>query len=150
MRGGQDGKQLWRFDVPDGVIEGPAVDRGQVYFGCRDGHCYCVGRHDGRLRWKHDMGSPVVATPALASCSCCGVTNSVYAVARDGKVCCLDPASGQPMWQYDQFSAAELISPPVVTVEGGPQGDRRAIYFGAGVNGSTQAVLYCLKDQWQD
>jgi outer membrane protein assembly factor BamB len=146
----QDGKQAWRFDVPDGVIEGPAVDRGQVYFGCRDGHCYCVGRQDGQLRWKHDMGSPVVATPALAACSCCGVTNSVYAVARDGKVCCLDPAGGRPMWQYEQFSAAELISPPIVTVEAGPQGDRRAVYFGAGVNGSTQAVLYCLKDQWQD
>jgi outer membrane protein assembly factor BamB len=144
-----DGKQAWRFDVPDGVIEGPAVDRGQVYFGCRDGHCYCVGREDGRQRWKHDMGSPVVATPALVSCSCCGITNSVYAVARDGKVCCLDPASGRPMWQYDRFPAAELISPPVVTVENSPQGDRRAIYFGAGVNGSARAVLYCLKDQWQ-
>jgi hypothetical protein len=41
----------------------------------------------------------------------------------------------------------------VVTVEAGPQGDRRAVYFGAGANGangSTPAVLYCLKDQWKD
>jgi outer membrane protein assembly factor BamB len=146
----QDGKQAWRFDVPDGVIEGPAVDRGQVYFGCRDGHCYCVGRQDGQLHWKHDLGSPVVATPALAACSCCGLTNSVYAVGYNGKVCCLDPTNGRPMWQYEQFPVAQLISPPVVTVESTPHGDRRAIYFGAGVNDSAQAVLYCLKDQWQD
>jgi outer membrane protein assembly factor BamB len=147
----RDGKQLWRIDVGDGVLEGPAVDGGQVYFGSRDGHCYCVGRNDGRLRWKHDLGSPVVTSPALASCSCCGVTNSVYAVGRDGKVCCLDPSSGRPMWQYDKFLApAFLLSPPAVAVERTPQGDRRSVYFGAGIIGNTQVVLYCLKDQWKD
>ena len=144
----RDGQEAWRYDVSDGVIEGPAVDGGQVYFGCRDGHCYCVARKTGQLRWEHDLGSPVLATPALAACSCCGVTNSVYAVGRDGKVCCLDPASGDVMWEYAKFPAAELISTPVVTVEASPQGDRRAIYFGAGINGGEQAALYCLKDQW--
>jgi outer membrane protein assembly factor BamB len=146
----RDGKPAWRYDVPDGVIEGPAVDRGQVYFGCRDGHCYCVGRRDGQVRWKYDLGSPVIATPAAAPCSCCGLTSSVYAVARDGKACCLDAADGRLMWQYDRIPAAEVLSPPVVAVERGPDGDRRAVYFGAGVNDSAQAVLYCLRDQWKD
>jgi len=145
----KDGTQLWRFDVPDGVIEGPAVDGGQVYFGCRDGHCYCVGRADGRFRWKHDLGSPVIATPATAACSYCGATNSVYAVARDGKVCCLDVTNGHVLWQYDVVPAAQLISPPVVLVQRTPQGDRRALYFGAGLNASTQLALYCIEDQWQ-
>jgi outer membrane protein assembly factor BamB len=146
----KDGKELWRADVPDGVIEGPAVDGGQVYFGCRDGHCYCVGRADGRVRWKRDLGSAVIATPAVASCSCCGITNSVYAAARDGKVCCLDPGSGRVMWQYEQFPAAQLMAPPVVTVEHTAQGDRRAVYVGAGLGGSSQLALYCLEDQWTD
>src|SRR5262249_47743169 len=78
----RDGKQRWRFDVGDGVLEGPAVDQTQVYFGSRDGHCYCVGRDDGKLRWKHNLGSPVIASPAVATCSCCGLTTSVYAVSR--------------------------------------------------------------------
>jgi outer membrane protein assembly factor BamB len=151
-----DGKPVWRFNAPDGVIEGPAVDGGQVYFGCRDGHCYCVGRDNGQLRWKHDLGSAVIATPGLAACSCCGVTNSVYAIAAGDaekgvgpRVCCLDPASGRLLWQYNQFPGAVVISPPVVTVEHTPEGDRRAVYFGASVNQSAQAVLYCLMDQWQ-
>jgi outer membrane protein assembly factor BamB len=144
----EDGKQVWRFDVGDGVLEGPAVDAGQVYFGSRDGHCYCVGRHDGLLRWKHQMESPVIAAPALAACSCCGVTNSIYAVARDGRACCLDPADGRPMWQRD-FPSAQLHSPPVVTVEHTAQGDRRAVYFGAAILGNNQVMLYCLEDQWK-
>jgi outer membrane protein assembly factor BamB len=146
----KDGQQLWRFDVPDGVIEGPAVDHGQVYFGCRDGHCYCVGRHDGQLRWKHDLGSAVVSSPALAACSCCGLTNSVYAVGHGGRVCCLDPWSGRVMWQYDGLPGAAVIATPSVAVEPGPDGDRRFVYLGAGINADAQAVLYCLKDQWKD
>ncbi|HEX5273461.1 MAG TPA: PQQ-binding-like beta-propeller repeat protein [Gemmataceae bacterium] len=144
-----DGQQVWRFDVGDGVLEGPAVDAGQVYFGSRDGHCYCVGRDDGRLRWERDLGSPVVASPALAVCSSCGTTNSVYALARDGRAACLDSASGRVMWQRE-FSAAQLLSPPVVTVEHTPQGDRRSVYFGAGILGNNQIMVYCLEDQWKD
>ncbi len=153
----QDGKPSWRFDVPDGIIEGPAADGAQVFFGCRDGHCYCVGRGDGQLRWRHDLGSPVVASPSLAACSCCGLTNSVYAISAGDlekgiapKVCCLDAATGRLMWHYDQFPTAVVISKPVVTVEPGRDGDRRAVYFGASINMSTHAVLYCLKDQWKE
>jgi outer membrane protein assembly factor BamB len=145
----KDGQELWRFDVPDGVIEGPVADAAQVYFGCRDGHCYCVGRGDGKLRWKHNLGSPVIATPALAACSCCGLTNSVYAVARDGRVCCLDPAGGRLLWEHNGFPSAQTIAPPVVTVERTPQGDRRAVYFGAGLAANTQVALYCLEDEWK-
>jgi outer membrane protein assembly factor BamB len=145
----EDGKPIWRYDVPDGVLEGPAVDGGQVYFGSRDGHCYCVGRDDGLFRWKRDLGSPVVAPPALAACPACGSTNSVYAVARDGRAACLDAASGRVMWQRD-FPAAQLLSAPVVTVEHSQLGDHRSVYFGAGILNNNQIMVYCIEDQWKD
>jgi outer membrane protein assembly factor BamB len=144
-----DGKPIWRYDVGDGVLEGPAVDGGQVYFGCRDGKCYCVGRDDGRPRWQRDLGSPVVAPPALAACSVCGTTNSVYAVARDGRVACLDVATGRMMWLRD-LPSAQLLSPPVVTVQHTPQGDHRSVYFGAGILGNNQVMVYCIEDEWKD
>jgi outer membrane protein assembly factor BamB len=144
-----DGKEVWRYDVGDGVLEGPAVDGGQVYFGSRDGHCYCVGRDDGLFRWKRHLGSPVVASPALAACSTCGVTNSVYVVARDGRAACLDSATGGVMWQRE-FPSAQLLSPPVVTLEHTPQGDRRSVYFGAGIFGNNQVMVYCLQDEWKE
>jgi len=161
----REGKEAWRFDVPDGVIEGPAIDleRGHLYFGSRDGHCYCVGRHDGRLRWKHDLGSAVVASPALAMCSACGVANSVFAIASGDpdkrvppRICCLDPLTGRKLWEYDEFPDAQVISPPAVTVEHSPEGDRRTVYFGATIHIKpadpldNQVVLYALKDQWKE
>jgi outer membrane protein assembly factor BamB len=161
-----DGKEAWRFDVSDGVIEGPAIDldRGQLYFGSRDGNCYCIGRHDGRPRWKHDLGSAVVASPALAVCSCCGVVNSVFAISSGepdrripSRVCCLDPLDGHELWQQPfQIPDARVISPPAVTVERTPEGDRRTVYFGATIDikpadpTDNQVVLYALKDQWKE
>ena len=147
----RDGKQVWRYDVSDGVLEGPVVDAGQIYFGSRDWHCYCIGRYDGQFRWKYDVGSPVVAPPALGACSLCGGTNSVYAIGRDGKVCCLNTASGRLMWEYDKFAPAKLLSAPVVFVEHTAQGDHRSVYFGAGgVNNYEQMVLYRLEDLWKE
>jgi outer membrane protein assembly factor BamB len=145
-----EGAHLWIRAVPDGVMGAPAVDQAQVYFGCRNGRCYCLSRSNGQPRWSYDLGSPVIAGPALAACACCAQSSSVYVVARDGKVCCLDPISGRLMWQYDRFSSAQLLSPPVVTVERTPQGDRRGIYFGAGLAGNSQVALYCLEDVWKD
>ena len=44
-----------------------AVDRGTVYFGCRDSFFYALDAATGKLRWKHDEhGSWVVASPAIS------------------------------------------------------------------------------------
>jgi outer membrane protein assembly factor BamB len=147
----EDGKRLWRFDgVADGVLCRPAADAAAVYFGCRDGNVYCLGRSDGRLRWKRDMGSPVVASPALARCSHCPASVSLYAAGVDGRFCCLDPQAGSVQWTHDVTKfAAQLMSSPAVVAERTSSGERRRIYFGAGVNGGANPVLYCLEDEWK-
>jgi outer membrane protein assembly factor BamB len=145
-----DGAVLWRHDLPEAVIEGPAVDAWQVYVGCEDGSCYALGRHDGKPRWKYDLGSPVSATPALAACSCCGQTDGVFAAGSGGKVVCLDPVTGRPFWEK-VFPGSHLSSMPVVALERARDGekevDRRFVYLGAGMSGDAQAAVYCLKDQ---
>jgi outer membrane protein assembly factor BamB len=139
------------------VLEGVVADRGQVYFGSRDGRCYCLGRGDGKLRWNYEFGTPVIAAPALAPCSCCGVTTSVYVVSRGDperqvrpRACCLDAATGRALWEHSAFPGGYLISTPVVAVEPSPEGDRRFVYFGGDLDGHSQVALYCLKDQWQE
>jgi outer membrane protein assembly factor BamB len=156
------GKRYWRYDVPDGVLDRPAVDRESVYFGSRDGHCYCVERDKGQLRWKQDLGSPVVTAPAVAR-SLYGVavgrdgtsycpTTAVYAVGAAGVVCCLDPASGAPQWSFDvakhSNTRPELFSSPQVTVLRDAKGERRLLYFGTGLDNfqSKAAALYCCED----
>jgi outer membrane protein assembly factor BamB len=161
----QTGKRQWRYDVPDGVLDRPAVDRERVYFGSRDGHCYCVDRREGQRLWKAELGSPVVAAPALAR-SLSGVvegrdgsgyfpTTGVYAVAAAGIVGCLDPRTGKEEWRFDVASHSgalpELFSSPAVAVLRDGTGERRLIYFGAGLNNgqSKAAALYCYEESLQ-
>ena len=149
----RDGKRLWYFErVKDGVHTRPAVDAHHVYFGSRDGHVYCLDRRRGTLVWKKDLQSPLVASPALARCSCCDATTSLYIAAFDGGVYCLDPDSGDIFWQHMELTgySALQLSAPVVEVQRSKGGDRRRIYLASGVNGNAQAVVYCLEDLWQE
>ena len=150
------GQTVWRYDVPDGVLDRPGVDRHGVYFGSRDGHCYCVDRRTGRLRWKYDLGSPMVTAPALARAPDCGAVTSVYAAGSGGRVCCLDPDSGTADWTLDLGKQVkgepELLSSPAVAVSRADGGERRQLFFGAGIKSpvSETAVLYCHEDRLDD
>jgi outer membrane protein assembly factor BamB len=147
----QAGAETWRCPVGNGVLDRPAVDDTSVYFGCRNGHVYCLDRSDGKRRWKTDLGSPAVAAPALAQW--CAQTRSVIAVATGGKICCLDPQSGVIDWTYDLSDRQpHLSAAPKVVTSRAADGERRQIYFGAGLGSvvSGQAVLYCLEDKMTD
>src|SRR5262249_34488183 len=78
------GECVWQYEATDAVLCRPTLDSKSVYFGSRDRHLYCVSREDGSLRWKRDLGGPLVAPVALASCSCCGAVTSLYALTGDG------------------------------------------------------------------
>ncbi|HJT78433.1 MAG TPA: PQQ-binding-like beta-propeller repeat protein, partial [Gemmataceae bacterium] len=164
----ETGRLIWRCDVPDGVLSRPAVRRHDVCFGCRDHWCYCLDRRDGHLRWKHDMGSPVVAAavnkadPASAASAAAQwpgyltLTNSVYAVSSEGRVCCLDAESGSADWAVEVGTAerakAQCFSSPAVVVTRAPDGERRQVYFGAGLTTplGTTAALFCYEDRYEE
>ena len=150
------GQTVWRCNAPDGVLDRPGVDRHRVYFGSRDGHCYCVDRRTGKLRWKYDLGSPVVTAPALARAPGCGAVTGVYVAAAGGRVCCLDPETGTADWTLDVGQQVkgepELLSTPAVVVSQEAGGERRQLFLGAGVKspvGET-AILYCHEDRLDD
>lgn len=147
------GTRRWQFDARDGIHVKVAADRSQVYFGSRDGHCYCVGRLDGQLRWKRDLGSPVVASPALADCTCCGGSASVFVAASAGQVYCLDASTGRVDWSFDVAKdsgsppeATNLFSSPGVTVRRDGHADRRRVYLGCGLDNNARGAVYCLED----
>jgi outer membrane protein assembly factor BamB len=136
------GRQVWRYDAPDGVLVKPALDGQRVYFGSRDGCCYALERGAGRLVWKQDVRGPVVAAPCL-----CG--GRLYVAAGEGRLYCLGAADGRPLWTFDVAAHSRtrprLFSAPVVVPE---DGGRRRIYFGAELRNpvSSAAMLYCLED----
>jgi outer membrane protein assembly factor BamB len=140
------GTEQWRVNLSNGVLNRPVVDPFRVYFGCRDGFCYCVDRKDGQLRWKNDLGSPVLASPALFRCPECG-TARLYAMGTAGRFRSFDPETGFVFWTFDLEKGALAGSAPFVAVHRTPQGERRRIYFGAGLNDGSVAPVYCLEDK---
>jgi outer membrane protein assembly factor BamB len=54
----------WVNERMTNVMAAPAVTRGQVFFGGRNGVVHAVDASSGRLVWKRDIGAPVV-TPVM-------------------------------------------------------------------------------------
>jgi outer membrane protein assembly factor BamB len=147
------GKEHWRFDLPNGVIEKPAVDADHVYVGCRDMQVYCLGRFDGKERWRRFLESPVIAAPVPVKASDSDLTRSVIVTATGGKVAALHPHDGGAQWTYslagDTFDQRpHLSSTPRVVTTSTETEERRRIYFGGGPYdmNSRKAAVHCLED----
>jgi outer membrane protein assembly factor BamB len=142
------GKEIWRFEVPNGVLDKPAVDAHSVYFGCRDGHVYCLRRSDGKPRWKAKLDAPVIASPVVAHCPGYDQTAHVFALSTAGKLVCLNPATGDAHWTLPLTDkSAHFSATPSVAVTRTDAGDRREIYV-AGSLGDVpgRPVLYRIED----
>jgi outer membrane protein assembly factor BamB len=129
---------VWQYDVADGVLAQPVVDQASVYFVSRDRHCYALDRGMGKVQWARDLGSPVVAAPALAGSYLC-VTSSQGLVYR------LSADTGDVLATYDvaKYTRAKpwLFSSPA-TADG-------HVWFGVGLDdfvGGMVPRLYCLKE----
>jgi len=157
------GQRLWRTDakqVRDGVHVRLATDGTHVWVASRDQRVVCLSVADGKTVWERDLGSPIVASPALvpdlmASASLGlgqptrnGAESTSLVVATTfGLVYSLDPATGEPQWTFDagESAVADVVSSPAVVVSLDPTGERRRIAFGATLNGN-KGVLFCVED----
>jgi outer membrane protein assembly factor BamB len=141
------GKRVWRYDVPDGVLGGVCVDEQYVWFAARDGFCYCLDRHKGVLIWKTDLGSAVVASPALVDQ---GRSKGLYVASSGGLVSRLDARTGKIDWTFDVAQdagqPAAIFSSPLVQRREDRPGESRFIWFGCGLGEFTHGFLYCLEE----
>jgi outer membrane protein assembly factor BamB len=143
------GKEIWpAFKCGDGVLHGLAVDADNIYFGCRDGHCYAVDRKTGKERWKVALGSAVIAAPVLARSPKDGSTQGVFCIGSEGQIVCLDPQTGKADWRYTELEKAAplMVSTPAVVVDETDKGCERRLYFGACFDGLATAALCRLQD----
>jgi outer membrane protein assembly factor BamB len=141
------GRELWRYEVPNGVLKKAVVAGERVCFGCRDGWCYCLDRKTGSLNWKNNLASPIVASPVLFGCRHDG-TERLCVLGSAGRVRCLDPASGSVHWTYDLGPSTFLSSSPQAAAIPTALGERRRLYFGAGLGGQAGVpAIFCLEDK---
>ncbi len=147
----RSGRELWRYAVPDGVHAQALVSGTDVYFASRDQHCYCLDAESGRLRWKRDLGSPIVTAPVLATGGRDGLKSRLYVAAGGGIVWSLDPSTGLPQGMHDLSTEAngyaQILSTPAVVLNQGELGQRWRLYVGCGLGAFPMTpVLYCLDD----
>lgn len=148
-----DGSEVWKQKLPDGVLGPLGADRRHLYFGCRDGSVYCLHRHDGALAWRRDLGSPVVAGPALdVAARLESLASRLYAVSIGGQLVCLEPATGQLLWSKDLVERTrvpvEVIATPALEPTydaGGREGWR--LYVGLTMVGAARiGELHCYQE----
>jgi outer membrane protein assembly factor BamB len=71
----------------------------------------------------------------------------LYVLGSVGRVRCLDPDTGAVRWTFDLGAGTYLSSDPAVAASRSPGGERRRIYFGAGLNYLTFPGVFCLEDK---
>lgn len=88
------GQPVWKFECqpsifafspyrtkPQALTGSPVVTGDVLYFGATDGFLYALNARTGQLRWKYNLGAPVLSTPAISG-------NALYIAAFDGNVYC--------------------------------------------------------------
>ncbi len=137
-----EGKVIMERVTFDDALHVTAAD-GRVYFGSSVDHqVHCRRADTGETIWTFFTGGPVRLAPTLAE-------GRVYFGSDDGRVYCLDGATGQPIWQLragpaDEWMLArgEMISRwPIrtnVLVRDG------TAYFGAGIFPHEEVYLYAV------
>ncbi len=140
---------VWAHEVPGGVHTQPIVDEMHVYFGCRDGHCYCLNRFTGKVVWKRLMKSPsnnnapcpIVSSPQLDN-------GTLLVASSEGEIVCLDPATGKAHWRELPLTEPFVASSFHIRTKNVDGKIQRDIYFGAGTFG--RAVVAHLRDEVEE
>jgi FOG: WD40-like repeat len=96
------GLRPWAFETGKGVFSSPVVDgEGTVYVGSAN-HVFYAIREDGSLKWKLETGEIIDSSALLDD------RGRVYFGSGDGRLYCLDRATGEVEWTYRAQSAAEV------------------------------------------
>lgn len=133
------GALVWEFPTPDAVFQQVVVVDDAVYFGCRDGHVYCVGRADGKERYRKDLQAPVMASPVISG-------DSLYCCNEQGLLVQLDRATGKE-WRRCDLAERTQTMPRILAplrVQNGRLyvvGEFRSSPLAAG-----RACVYCFPD----
>jgi len=115
------GQEVWHNEYDYPVWGAPAVVDGRVYIGIGNGNVdlsddepygavECLEASTGASVWKYELPDSVLGATAV-------VDGKVYAGSRDGKLYCLDAATGDEVFHYATSPDDEpmaIVSSPAV------------------------------------
>jgi outer membrane protein assembly factor BamB/uncharacterized membrane protein len=147
------GKPIWERALPNSVVSRPAVDRYQLYVGCRDGNCYTLDRHTGEIVWSKSLQSPALASPAIDVDPQMRTGDVLYAIGSGGQFEALSPRDGTLFWSISfrdvlQIAHVNALATPVIVRHVQDDKVTRRLYVGLGFGPSAAATptarLYCF------
>jgi outer membrane protein assembly factor BamB len=149
------GKPVWDRALPNSLVAKPAVDRYQVYVGCKDGNLYAIDRQTGEVVWNKTLQAPVLAAPTVDVHPEMKTGEVLYAIGSTGVLEALSPNDGSTYWAIsfrDLIGVPHVnsVSTPVVTREPGDGKPVRRVYVGLGFGPAASATptarLYCFRN----
>ncbi|MHC1741348.1 MAG: PQQ-binding-like beta-propeller repeat protein [Anaerolineaceae bacterium] len=108
------GKSIWTYKGSHAFWATPASDGTTVYAPSLDHYLYAINLADGQLKWKADLGGPLVGSPFLAQ------DGSLYIGTLDSTMFSINSADGTTNWK--QTVAGGVWSAPVLLAD--------RLYFG--------------------
>jgi outer membrane protein assembly factor BamB len=102
-----DGKQVWRRDVPGGVVSSVVATDKFVVFTATDGKVRGLDRSTGMRAWTYEAAAPMFAAPAIAG-------DVVYAADLKGTVHACQLADGKPLWKLSLADAPVKVTGMIV------------------------------------
>ncbi|MDW6003206.1 outer membrane protein assembly factor BamB [Vibrio mangrovi] len=91
----ENGKELWQQDleVDDPIRLAGGIDTGlnQVYVGSENGVVYALDAKTGELKWKHNIGGEILASPTTDG-------HLLIINTSNGNLTALDQTSGEEQW----------------------------------------------------
>src|SRR5262245_12642499 len=157
-RNAESGRPLWERALPNSLVGRPAVDRFQVYVGCRNGNLYALDRHSGDVLWSKTLQAPVLAAPTIDTHPEVRTGQVLYAIGSSGVLEAISPLDGTVNWAISFPDLLEVphvnaVSTPVVVRESQDGNVARRVYIGLGfgpsANATPTARLYCFRETSQ-
>lgn len=112
----------WTFEAPGAAREAPVIVGEGAYVVCGERQLVALDLANGKLRWKHEAGSPITTAPAAG-------VGLVYFGDEAGTMWGLDAATGAVKWQL----------PTGGKIQSSPTFEALRIFFGSD-NGKLYAV----------
>jgi eukaryotic-like serine/threonine-protein kinase len=103
-----DGNLNWKTRLEGKIRATPSLMKisNSLFIGTHNGIMYCLDQSNGSIKWKHEIGSPILSSVAISK-------DHIFFGCSDKRVYSLNSTNGLINWKYE--TEGKIWSSPVIT-----------------------------------